>query len=189
MEKLHLLTYSLILCVVLSLALLSFIFCIIAEFKKLKVNDLMLDGKLCELPESAAFWFGIAALICFISAQIIGNMIILVGNPQNSKERRSCCQFKSPTIAGILLLISWINFGTSVILISTATSMNRRQLYGKGWLDGECYLVKNGVFVGAAVLVLVSLGCTFASAILTLREQYHVSAHENAKKVAFLNET
>lgn len=38
MGKIHIFTYSLILCIVLSLALLAFVFCILAEFKKSKVR-------------------------------------------------------------------------------------------------------------------------------------------------------
>ncbi|KAM5551360.1 hypothetical protein ABKV19_026272 [Rosa sericea] len=30
----------------------------------------------------------------------------------------------------------------AVTLISTPTSMSRKQSYGEGWLDGECYWVK-----------------------------------------------
>ncbi|XP_021753950.1 uncharacterized protein LOC110719347 [Chenopodium quinoa] len=178
MEKIRLLTSSLLLCTILSLALLAFVFCILAEFKKSKVDDVKIDGKLCKLPENEAFWFGMAALICFTNAQIIGNFIIFVRYWSDSKERSSCCLFRRPNVATILLLISWITFGISIILITTATSMNRRQSYGKGWLNGECYIVKDGVFVGASILVLITLGCTLASAIATLRKQYQVLSIE-----------
>lgn len=39
MEKTQLFTYTLTLCTVLSLAVLAFVFCILAEFKKSKVDD------------------------------------------------------------------------------------------------------------------------------------------------------
>lgn len=184
MEKIHIFTYSLILFIVISLALLASVFCILAEFNKSKAKDVKLDGRLCELPESEAFLFGTAALICLSIAQIIGNSIVFVGYCPDSKERRSCCQSKTPTIASILLVISWLNVGTSIILLSTATSMNKKQPYGKGWLGGECYIVKDGVFVGAAVLVLVSLGCNLASAVAALRKRYQVIAVEKAKRGA-----
>ncbi|XP_010676699.1 protein MODIFYING WALL LIGNIN-1 isoform X2 [Beta vulgaris subsp. vulgaris] len=107
MGKIHIFTYSLILCIVLSLALLAFVFCILAEFKKSKAKDVKLDGRLCQLPESEAFWFGIAALICISTAQIIGNSMSFVVYCQDAKERRLCSQIKRPTITSILLLISW----------------------------------------------------------------------------------
>lgn len=188
MEKLHLYTYSFIFFIVLSLALLTFIFCVLAEFKKSKLKDVKIDGRLCQLPESEAFWYGVAAIICVSVAQIIGNSIIFVGCTVDSKERRSCCQPKMPTIATIFLFISWINFVISIMLISTTTSMSKRQLYGKGWLDGECYLVKDGVFVGAAILVQVTLGCTLTSLVLTLRKRYEISVDENPTKSGHISE-
>ncbi|PRQ33778.1 hypothetical protein RchiOBHm_Chr5g0061411 [Rosa chinensis] len=35
-----------------------------------------------------------------------------------------------------------MSFVMAVTLISTPTSMSRKQSYGEGWLDGECYWVK-----------------------------------------------
>ncbi|WOK95508.1 hypothetical protein Cni_G04215 [Canna indica] len=32
--------------------------------------------------------------------------------------------------------------------------MNGGQAYGKGWMNGDCYVVHDGVFAGAAVLVV-----------------------------------
>lgn len=34
--------------------------------------------------------------------------------------------------------------------------MNKSQPYGEGWLDGECYVVKGGVYIGAAMVGLVA---------------------------------
>ena len=45
--------------------------------------------------------------------------------------------------------------------------MNSGQRYGRGWMDGDCYVARNGVFGGAAPLVLVTalliLGLTFGT--------------------------
>ncbi|GAV91698.1 DUF1218 domain-containing protein [Cephalotus follicularis] len=156
MEK-HQHGFVLIFSFVLSLGLLSFASCIIAESKKAKSKDLKLDGKLCYLPGNHSFRFGFAALICLFIAKFIGNMMVC----------RNCCSRENirsskainPTIATALLFISWFSFGIAVILLSAATSMSRRQSYGKGWLDHECYLVKDGVYIGSGVMVLVSIGC------------------------------
>ncbi|KAK1306366.1 hypothetical protein QJS10_CPA10g01259 [Acorus calamus] len=56
-----------------------------------------------------------------------------------------------------LLLLSWLSFGLAIILLGASSSMNRRQPYGKGWLDGNCYIVNNGVYTRAAVLVVVTM--------------------------------
>ncbi|XP_074321733.1 protein MODIFYING WALL LIGNIN-1-like [Silene latifolia] len=174
-------TYPLIISLVFALAVPSFVFCILAEFNKSKIENVRLDGKLCELPGNKAFGFGIAALICSSIAQIIGNLIIFVRCCPDSREKNSFCRTKWPTTATLLFAVSWISFAAWVMLISTASIMNRRQVFGKGWLDGECYLVKDGVFVTAAILVLLSLGCTLASGVTTLRNKFHVSVDDNSR--------
>lgn len=63
-----------------------------------------------------------------------------------------------------------ISFVMAVTLISTATSMSRKQSYGKGWLDGECYLVKQGIYIGSGILVLMSVGSTLGLVIATMRK-------------------
>lgn len=146
------------------LGLISCASCITAEFKRAKKKDLKLDGKLCHLPASPAFGYAVAALVCLSMAQIIGNLII-------------CTQFhsftgeKSVSLPTCLLVISWISFGTALLLIAGATSMSRRQPYGEGWLAGECYLVKDGVFLGSAALTVVAVGSTLGSAFVIIRER------------------
>ncbi|XP_061363338.1 protein MODIFYING WALL LIGNIN-2-like [Gastrolobium bilobum] len=133
----------------LSLGLISFILCIAAEIKRNKEEDLRWNGKLCSLPTSQAFGLGIAALVSFFFAQIIGNSILLKNCYSHSKIT---------AIAKILFLISWLSFGFAVILLIAATSMSRRQPYSIGWLNGECYLVKEGTYAGSAILVLITVG-------------------------------
>ncbi|PSS01281.1 Glutamate receptor 3.1 like [Actinidia chinensis var. chinensis] len=166
MEKNHF-WFTLILSVVTALGIVSFALCIASEFKRTKRKDLKLDGRLCYLPGSRAFGLGIAALICLSAAQIIGNFVIC--KSLCLRERRTSCKAKKTTIASTFLVLSWVSFGVAVILISVATSMNRKQPYGEGWLDGECYIVKDGVYGGAGMLVLVTAGSTLASAIITTR--------------------
>ncbi|XP_059663076.1 protein MODIFYING WALL LIGNIN-2-like [Cornus florida] len=147
------------------LGLVSFALCIAAEFKKTKKKDIKLDGKLCSLPGSHAFNFGIVALFCLIIAQIIGNAIIC----RNfcSREKRTGWKSKKPMVAINFLVLSWISFVIAFVLIAAATSMNKRQLYQKGWLDGDCYVVKDGIYIGSATLVLLTTSLTLISAIIT----------------------
>lgn len=63
-----------------------------------------------------------------------------------------------------------MSFGIAVVLMSGAISMSRKQPYGKGWLDGECYLVKEGTYIGSAILVLITIGSTLGSAVATQRK-------------------
>ncbi|KAE8055468.1 hypothetical protein FH972_012308 [Carpinus fangiana] len=169
--------FALILSIVVSLGVVSFLSCIAAELRRTKKEDLKLDGKLCYLPGSHAFGFGIVALVCLAVAQIIGNLIICWNS--YSGENRNDSKTRRPRIAAILLLISWLSFGIAAILMGGAMSMSRRQPYGKGWLDGECYLVKDGTYIGSAILVLVTIGSTLGSAILTKR----MSQADKGKKV------
>lgn len=55
------------------------------------------------------------------------------------------------------------------MLLIAATSMNRRQPYGIGWLNGECYLVKGGIYAGSAILILVTIGSVIGSALSTIK--------------------
>lgn len=66
-------------------------------------------------------------------------------------------------------MLGRVGFGVAVILLITATSMNRRQTYGVGWLNGECYLVKEGTYAGSAILILVTIGSVIGSALLTIK--------------------
>ncbi|KAI8530843.1 hypothetical protein RHMOL_Rhmol11G0090500 [Rhododendron molle] len=178
MEKTHSVSTTILSVIITSLGIVSFSLCVASEFQRTKWEDLKLDGKLCYLPKSRAFRFGIVALICLCAAQIIGSLIVC-RNFCSREKRITSCDARKPTIGCIFLFLSWISFVIALTLISVATSMNKRQPYGKGWLDGECYIVKDGVYLGAAFLVLVNVGSTLASAILTRRKR----EVDQAKKV------
>lgn len=168
MDKNHY-VFTLNLSVIIALGVISFVLCIASEFKRTKTRDLKLDGKLCYLPGSPAFGLGIAALICLLSAQVIGNFIIC--RNYCLREKRTSFRAKKPTVATTFLVLSWISFGFAIILLSAATSINRIQHFGDGWVDGECYVVKDGVYVGASILVLVTVGSTLASTIITIKKE------------------
>ncbi|KAJ9128904.1 hypothetical protein P3X46_034353 [Hevea brasiliensis] len=181
MEK-HQYGFLLIIFFVVSLGLMSFISCIIAESQKAKEEDMKLDNKLCYLPESKAFSFGIAALICLVIAQIIGNFVICSNFWLRKDEDSS--KAKKPKIATAFLVLSWICFGIAVILLSAGTSMSRKQLYGKGWLDQKCYVVKDGVFIGSGFLVLISIAATLATSLFTISKvQGELTARIHAQLV------
>ncbi|QCD81829.1 uncharacterized protein LOC114176621 isoform X1 [Vigna unguiculata] len=175
----------------LSLGLFSFIFCVAAEIKRNKVHmlttlltasisspaiqkgslflqekDLRWIGKLCSLPSSKAFGLGIAALVSFFLAQIIANSILL---EYCCWRRKRESQYKMPAFAKVLVFISWVSFGFAAILLIAATSMNRRQEYRVGWLNGECYVVKGGTYAGSAMLVLFTVCSVNGSVFSTLK--------------------
>ncbi|MED6209162.1 hypothetical protein PIB30_052079 [Stylosanthes scabra] len=153
----------------LSLGFISFIFCIAAEIVRNKEDDLRWNGKLCYLPTSPSFGLGIAALVSLFIGQIIGNAIMFKSSCSSSS--------KIPALAKILCLISWLSFGIAVILLIAATSMSRRQVYGVGWLNGECYLVKGGTYAGSAILLLLTIVSINASAFLTIKSTTQIHLH------------
>ncbi|KAJ8448349.1 hypothetical protein Cgig2_021977 [Carnegiea gigantea] len=185
MEKIRNYGYPVVFSAAFTIGLVASAFCVVAEFKKSKEGDLKLDGKLCYLPASKAYGFGVSALICSSTAMIVGNLIVFLG--LDSGERRSWCFPKKPSISTALLVLSWLSFIIAVILMGTGTSMSRRQRYGKGWLDGECYLVKDGIFSGAAMLILLSLGCTSASAVTLSRNKLQVSSSSDEKPTKIIH--
>ncbi|KAL2544463.1 hypothetical protein Fot_13696 [Forsythia ovata] len=138
MERVNQYNFMLFFSLIIALGLVSFSLCLAAEFKKSKKKDLRFDGKLCYLPGSPAFGFGIAALICLFAGQVIGNLFICRKFSVRDDRRSGCDnKVKMPTISSIFLIFSWISFGVAVIPISAATSMSRSQPFGEGWLDGS----------------------------------------------------
>ncbi|KAK2355328.1 hypothetical protein P8452_75464 [Trifolium repens] len=159
----------------LSFGLISFILCIAAEIKRNKEEDLRWNGKLCYMSTSPAFGLSIATLVSLFFAHIIGNYVLV----KNSYSRwKNISKFKMPTSAKVLFFISWLSFGIVVILLIAATSMSRKQLYGKGWLNGECYIVKGGTYSGSAILILVTI-CTLNGSVFSKLK--YSQAHQDQK--------
>ncbi|KAI3884631.1 hypothetical protein MKX03_037044 [Papaver bracteatum] len=147
------------------LGLIAFSACVAAEFKRTKLKDVKLDEKLCYLPGSPAFGLGITALVCLSIVQIIGTAYV-IGKKINSGEKKihDVRETRKQTISIIL-----ISYAFAIVLLGGAASMNKKQAYGRGWLDGECYILKSGVFVGTSVLVLVIFQSLLGSIILMTR--------------------
>ncbi|KAH6792229.1 hypothetical protein C2S52_002706 [Perilla frutescens var. hirtella] len=181
MRSLNQYNFILFFSAIIASALISFALCLAAELNKSKKNDLRFNGKLCYLPQSSAFGLGIAALICLSIPQIIGSFFIC-----RKFHLKECSKVKKPSFSCILMVLSWISFGIAVVLISGASSMSRSQQFGEGWLDGECYLVKDGVYVGSALLGLLALGSTLGSGAITMRQ---TQAEEDRKVHAQVDES
>ncbi|CAN0880199.1 Protein MODIFYING WALL LIGNIN-2 [Linum grandiflorum] len=64
------------LAIVISLALASFVSCVLAETNKAKKKDVKLVNALCYMPESNAFGFGMAAIACLVVAHTVTNLVI-----------------------------------------------------------------------------------------------------------------
>ncbi|KAL3361620.1 hypothetical protein AABB24_014473 [Solanum stoloniferum] len=169
----HQFIYPIFISFITALALVSISLCIAAEFKKTKKEDLRFDGKLCYLPKSVAFELGIGALICLIMGQVIGNLLICI-NVFSRDHQNNSKTSKKPTITGLICFISWLSFVMAIILIGTSISMSKTQPLGEGWLDGECYIVNNGVYIISAILVFITLSTTLGPLIFKIRKKDQV---------------
>ncbi|XP_060207863.1 protein MODIFYING WALL LIGNIN-1-like isoform X1 [Lycium barbarum] len=173
MENHHFI-YPILISSITALGLVSISLCIAAEFKKTKKKDLRFDGELCYLPGSVDFEFGIGAIICLVMAQVIGNLLICKIFFSRDHQNSSSKAKKKPTINGFMCVLSWISFVMAIILIGTGSSMNKSQPLGEGWIDGECYIVKDGVYIISAILVFVTLSSTLGSLILKIKKKNQV---------------
>ncbi|KAL6634978.1 hypothetical protein ACP70R_027649 [Stipagrostis hirtigluma subsp. patula] len=137
-----------------------------AEFHKVKEKDMKLDGSLCSLPKSSAFELGVAAIAFLFVAQLVGTTAAAANMWAPKPKKSTTTRGRVASIA--LLVLSWVTFAVAAILLATAASMNHGQRYGRGWMDGDCYVARNGVFGGAAALVVVTallvVGLAFATA-------------------------
>ncbi|KAF0935490.1 hypothetical protein E2562_034274 [Oryza meyeriana var. granulata] len=138
-----------------------------AEFRKVKEKDMKLDGSLCSLPKSSAFELGVAAIAFLSVAQLVGTTAAATTMCTASKHSKSSTTTRRRGASVAILVLSWVSFAMAVVLLATAASMNHGQRYGRGWMDGDCYVARNGVFGGAAALVVVTalliLGLTSAA--------------------------
>ncbi|EOA38578.1 hypothetical protein CARUB_v10010398mg [Capsella rubella] len=153
------------------LGLAAFFLCLSAEFQKAKGKDLKWDGESCYLPEYRAFGLGVAALVCVSVAQIVGNVLICRGFLKTDKTGTT-------PLCIILMLFSWVSFAVAVTLISVGASMNREQRYGKGWLNRECYLVKDGVFAASGVLCVMTLAAILGAFASIAKPSVHVETQD-----------
>ncbi|CAH8345685.1 unnamed protein product [Eruca vesicaria subsp. sativa] len=117
----------------------------------------------CYIPGSHAFWLGTAALLCFCVAQIVGNVAVF-RIYRTRTEREDGYKITNLTLPTVLLILSWSNFVVVVLILSTAISMSRAQPFGEGWLEENCYLVKDGVFAASGCLAILGLGALTISA-------------------------
>ncbi|KFK28593.1 hypothetical protein AALP_AA7G017700 [Arabis alpina] len=151
--------------IVFSLGLVSFITCFAAEFKRTKKEDVRWDTKKnCYVPGSQALGLGSAALLCFCLAQIVGNIVVLRNHKTRIKTDDDY-KYSDRTLPTVLWLLSWSNFVVVVMILSTAISMSRVQPYGEGWLEDDCYLVKDGIFAASGCLAILGLGALTIAAI------------------------
>ncbi|KAF3335915.1 hypothetical protein FCM35_KLT20422 [Carex littledalei] len=146
------------------LGLLSVILGFTAEVTKINATDVYIGDFYCYYPSSPAFGTAITAMLFLVLAQIL---VTVFGG------FCGCCK-KDPTapvvygtkrtLTLVFVIISWITFAISVILFILGAGRN-----GTGnqttSLD-NCYVVKPGIFAGAAICALFTMTFSITSYIL-----------------------
>ncbi|KAK6118489.1 hypothetical protein DH2020_047756 [Rehmannia glutinosa] len=142
-------------CVVGFLGILSAATGFVAEAKRIKGDQVeLLSPTECIYPRSPALGLGLTAAVSLMIAQIIINIatgcICCRKGPHQSNS--------SWTLALICFVASWFSFVIAFLLLLTGAALNEQ--HGEDNLyfgNYYCYVVKPGVFAGAAVLSLISV--------------------------------
>lgn len=125
-----------------------------AEAEKIKVSDVKLTGDgTCAYPRSPAFALGSLAVFILVIAQVIINTaagcVCCKRHPLPSRSNW--------TVAFICFVVSWVTFVIAFLLFLTGVALNNERGEQRMYFDAYCYVVKTGVFSGAAVLSLASV--------------------------------
>ncbi|KAK1286398.1 hypothetical protein QJS10_CPB20g01134 [Acorus calamus] len=159
-----------IVCVIVGfLGLLSAALGFAAEAKRVKVSEVQLTNPgTCIYPRNAALPLGITAAVALLVAQAIINTV----------AGCSCCK-RRPHPSGsnwmiglICFIVSWITFIIAFLLLLTGAVLNDQNGEENMSFGNYCYVVKPGVFAGAAVLSLasVALGIIYYVALSSMKE-------------------
>ncbi|XP_047957053.1 protein MODIFYING WALL LIGNIN-1-like [Salvia hispanica] len=142
-------------CVVGFLGLLSAATGFAAEAKRVKGSQVTFPSpSFCVYPRSPALVLGLTAAVSLMIAQIIinvatGCMCCRKGSHQSSSRW---------SIALVCFVVSWFTFVIAFLLLLTGAALNdqhgEENLYFGSYY---CYVVKPGVFAGAAILSLASV--------------------------------
>lgn len=142
-------------CVVGFLGLLSAATGFAAEAKRIKGTQVQFPSPTeCVYPRSPALVLGLAAAVSLMIAQIIinvatGCICCRKGSHQSSS---------SWSVALVCFVVSWFTFVIAFLLLLTGAALNdqhgEENIYFGNYY---CYVVKPGVFAGAAVLSLASV--------------------------------
>ncbi|CAE5959327.1 unnamed protein product [Arabidopsis arenosa] len=129
------------------------------------------------------FLFGLAAFFLCLSAEFQkakGKDLKWDGESCYLPENRAfglgiaalVCVFVAQIVGNVVIC------RVAVTLISVGASMNREQRYGKGWLNRECYLVKDGVFAASGFLCVMTLAAILGAFAFKVKPSLQVATHD-----------
>ncbi|KAJ4802706.1 hypothetical protein LUZ62_015272 [Rhynchospora pubera] len=147
------------------LGLFSVILGFTAEVTKINASDVVIYGFSCVYPSSPALGLAIGAALFLVLAQII---VTAFGGCCG------CCK-KDPaipavtgskrTLSLIFVIISWITFAISIILFIVGADKNGTG--GQTTSLDACYVVKPGIFAGAAICALATMCLSISAYIVS----------------------
>ncbi|XP_024961774.1 uncharacterized protein LOC112502165 [Cynara cardunculus var. scolymus] len=150
-------TKSILVCAVVGfLGLLSALLAFVAEAKRIKGSQVTFSSPSeCVYPRSPALALGLTAAVSLMIAQVIINVA----------TGCICCTRAGPhqstsnwTIALVCFVVSWFTFVIAFLLLLTGAALNDQHGEENMYFGSYyCYVVKPGVFAGAAGLSLASV--------------------------------
>uniref|UniRef100_A0A5B6ZRW9 Transmembrane protein n=1 Tax=Davidia involucrata TaxID=16924 RepID=A0A5B6ZRW9_DAVIN len=125
-----------------------------AEAKRIKGSQVQALSPVCVYPRSPALALGLTAAVALMIAQIIINVasgcICCRRGPRQSNSNW--------TLALVCFVVSWFTFVIAFLLLLTGAALNDQHGEENMYFGNYyCYVVKPGVFAGAAVLSLASV--------------------------------
>ncbi|AQK93592.1 uncharacterized protein LOC100279051 [Zea mays] len=150
----------------------SAVLAFIAEAKRLTADEIRVSGRECVYPANAAHTLGICAIFLLAAAQIIasvaGGCCGCCRPPGGGGPSPSPSSTRRRVVGVIASVLSWVAAAIAVVYDWVGAALNapvtrEARLAGS---DEECYLLRGGIFVRAAVLSLVATSLGIMSCIL-----------------------
>ncbi|XP_037476445.1 basic salivary proline-rich protein 1-like [Triticum dicoccoides] len=158
-----------------SLGVLSAILGFSAEGTKLTISDLYVGGGVCLYPQNPALGLGVCAAIFLIVAQIV---FAVVGGCCGCCKSRAIPSEANRIIGVVCAVSSWISAMIAFGLLAEGAAWNSTGTRYSS-VYGYCYVLKDGIFAGGAVLTLVATALGVTSYIM-LRKQPAAAAATSA---------
>ncbi|XP_066361598.1 protein MODIFYING WALL LIGNIN-1-like [Miscanthus floridulus] len=143
----------------------------IAEANRLKPDEIHVSGRDCVYPANPAHTLGFCAIFLLVVAQIIASAAggcCSCCRPPGGASYSNSTTTRRRVVGVVASVLSWVAAVVAVVYFWVGVTLNapmtrRAKIAGP---DEECYLLKGGIFVRAAVLSLVATSLGIMSCVL-----------------------